>query len=59
MRRATFIQPCSVKEKPDSLWQIADQHGVCLMQYGWHSSALSAHRALVRAALATTQETEE
>jgi hypothetical protein len=45
-RIPSFIQPVSVKEKPDSLWQVADQHGVAMMSFGWHRSALSAHRAL-------------
>jgi hypothetical protein len=45
-RIPSFIQPVSVKEKPDSLWQVADQHGVAMMSFGWYRSALSAHRAL-------------
>ena len=48
-RKPTWIQPVSVKESPDSLWQIADQHGVCIMQLGWHAGPITARRALLSA----------
>ncbi|MEP3071667.1 hypothetical protein [Maricaulis sp.] len=45
-RKPTWIQPVSVREAPDSLWQIADQHGIAIMALGWHTSAVTAHCAL-------------
>ena len=51
-RVPTWVQPCSVKERPDSPWQIADQHGVCMTQFGWHNGPVEARRVL----LATRQK---
>lgn len=47
-RVPSWIQPVSVKESPDSAWQIADQYGVCIMHLGWYRCATQAHRVLMQ-----------
>lgn len=50
-RKPTFIQPVTARESDEallrkSLWQIADQNGVFIMQLGWHHTPTQAHAAL-------------